>query len=250
MNENTKAVTCIIPAYNERRTIAGVIETCLKIPEINEIIVVNDGSKDDTLAELKPFTKKIKIINLDKNHGKGYAIVQGIKAACNSHLLFLDADLINLEPHHLYSLIQPVVDNRADMTIGSFVSSQNLFHHTPWRFSGQRCFQKECLIPLIKKIEKTNYGLEVFLNEKFKKKRVIIVPIIFYRKYHLIKPRKQKDWLLSYTREVWQVFQQTISVKGYSYREKIKSEFLHSLSCYLKISYKRVENFLFEEPEE
>ncbi|MBU4369181.1 glycosyltransferase family 2 protein [Patescibacteria group bacterium] len=247
MIENVNAVTCIIPAYNESRTIANVIETCLKTPEINEIIVINDGSKDNTLAKLKPFNKKIKIINLDRNHGKGYAVVQGIKAACNSHVMFLDADLINLEPHHLYSLFQPIIENRADMTIGAFVASKSLSHYTLWRFSGQRCFQKECLIPLIKKIEKTNYGLEVFLNEKFKKKRVIVVPLIFYRKYHLIKPRKQKDWLMSYTREVWQVFQQTISVKSYTYSEKVKSEFLHSLACYLKISYKRVKDFLLEE---
>jgi len=250
MNKNLKAVTCIIPSYNESKTIAGVIETCLETPEINEIIVVNDGSKDNTLEKLKPFAQKIKVINLDKNQGKGYAVAQGIKAASNFYLLFLDADLINLEPHHLYSLFQPIVENKADMTIGSFVSSKNLFNHTPWRFSGQRCFKKEYLSPLIKEIEKTNYGLEVFLNERLKEKRVVVVPVVIYRNYHFIKPKKQKDWLKAYTREVWQVFQQTISVKSYSYRKRVKSDFLRSLAEYLKISYNRVKKFLLEEPEE
>ena len=247
MNKNTNRVTCVIPTYNEGRTVANVVKICLKIPEIDEVIVVDDGSKDDTLLKLNPFKEKIKIINLNKNYGKGYAVVQGVKAAHNSNILFLDADLINLEPHYLYSIIVPIIENQADMTIGAFISSKNLFYHIPWRFAGQRCIKKEYLIPLIKEIEKTNYGLEVFLNEKLKRKRVVVVPIIFYRKYHLVKPDKQKDWLIAYIREVWQVFQQTISVKSSSYREKIKSEFLHSLANYLKISYKRVKNLLIEE---
>jgi len=247
MNKKIKTVTCIIPARNESQTIAEVIKTCLKTPEINEIIVVNDGSKDDTLAKLKPFKGKVKVIDLPENHGKGHAVAQGIKAAYNSRLLFLDADLINLQPHHLYSLVQPVIDNRADMTIGAFVSPKNSFHYSLWPFSGQRCLQKRHVAPLIKKIEKSNYGLEVLLNEKLKKKRVIVVPLIFNGKFHLVKKDKQKDWLADYTKEVWQIFQQTISVKSRSYREKIKSEFLHSLASYLKVSYKRVKNYLLEE---
>ncbi len=248
MSESAKTITCIIPAYNEGQTIAGVVEVCLKTPQINEVIVVNDGSQDDTLAKLKPLAKKIKIISLAKSRGKGYAVAQGIKAALNPYLLFLDADLLNLESRHLYSLSRPVIEGWADMTVAGLISAQNPLRRTYWRFCGQRCFQKDSLVPLIKEIEKTNYGLEVFLNEKFREKKMIIVPLVFRSEYHFVKQKKQKDWLMAYAREVWQVFQQTVSVKT-SPRKKVKSEFLHGLADYLKISYQRLKKIIFEDLE-
>ncbi|MCD6225595.1 glycosyltransferase family 2 protein [bacterium] len=250
MAKKLPLVTCIIPAYNEEKTIAGVVRTCLETPEIGEVIVVNDGSEDNTLKKLQPWKGKVKIIDLPRNYGKGYAVAQGVKAAQNPLLLFLDADLIDLKPHHLYSLIQPVSNNRADMTVGVLFSSPT-FNYIGWMFSGQRCLRKKDLTPLIKEIEKTNYGLEVLLNEKFKNKRIVVVPLIFpHNRYHLRKPAKQRDWMISYVKEVWEVFQKTVSVKRLSYREKIKSSFLHQLASYLRVSYRRVRDYLLEELEE
>jgi len=249
---NKNSVSCIIPAYNESRTITGIVKTSLQTPEIKEVIVVNDGSSDNTLAKLKPFQKKIKIINLLKNHGKGYAVAQGIKEAQHPLLLFLDADLRNLKPHHLFSLIQPVADNRADMTIGYFVSTSTPLYLSSqiwWRFSGQRCLKKRDVVSLIKDFQKAHYGLEIILNERFKKKRIVTVPLIVYGKFHIIKPDKQSDWLIGYAREVWSIFQQTISIKSQVARRRIKSEFLHSLASYLKISYSKLKRYLTEETE-
>ncbi|HRR05548.1 MAG TPA: glycosyltransferase family 2 protein, partial [Candidatus Woesebacteria bacterium] len=98
MGEEKKLVSVIIPAFNEEKTVAEVVKVCLKTPEVGEIIVVNDGSRDKTKEKLKAFRgkDKVKAINLSKNHGKGYAVAQGIRAARYDYLLFLDADLINL----------------------------------------------------------------------------------------------------------------------------------------------------------
>ena len=116
-----KLVSVIIPAFNEEETIAEVVKVCLKTPEVGEIIVVNDGSQDKTKERLQVFRDKdkVKVVNLSKNHGKGHAVAQGIRATRYDYLLFLDADLINLCSHHLASLVWPVLDNQADMTIAA-----------------------------------------------------------------------------------------------------------------------------------
>jgi len=239
-------VSCLIPAYNEEKTIAGIIKTCLATPQIAEVIVINDGSQDQTLAKLKPFGRQIKVINLSQNQGKGFAIAQGVKKARYPLLLLLDADLIGWKPHHLQSLIQPVAANQADMTIGNLVSFK-IPHNIWWPLSGQRCLRRKDIRPLIKELEKTNYGLEILLNERLKKKRIIVVPLVFKQKFHLGKESKQKDWLSSYIKEIWEVFQQTISMKSSKYQQKMKKEFLQRFASYLKMSYSRLKNYLLEE---
>jgi len=241
-------VSCIIPAYNEEKSVSRVIETCLKTPEIDEVIVVNDGSKDKTARQIEKFSKKVVFVNLKKNRGKGYAVAQGVKKARYSLLIFLDADLTNLKPHHIYSLIRPVVDNKADMTIGAFVTPQLPYYYL-WPFSGQRCLRKKDIIPLIAEMEKTNYGLEIVLNEKLKKKRIIVIPIFFkdYDSFQMRKPEKQNDWLANYVKEAWEVFQQTISMKSSAYRKKMKAQLIDNLADYLKVSVKKIKKYLTEE---
>ncbi len=239
-------VSCIIPAHNEAKTIVGVVEACLKTEKIGEVIVVNDGSSDKTLDKLQPFAQKIKIINLSENQGKGYAVSMGIEKAKYPFLLFLDADLLNLSPHHLYSLVNPVLENKADVTIGVLVTPFN-YYYASWPFSGQRCLRKKDVLKLLKKMKKTKYGLEVFLNERLKNKRTIIIPLIFSQNSHLTKPRKQKDWLYAYIKEIWDIFQQTIAVKSLVYREQVQKEFVKALSLYLKINYLKLKKYLLEE---
>lgn len=239
-------VSAIIPAYNEEKTVAGVVSVCLKTPEVDEVIVVNDGSTDQTLKKLQPFKNKIKIISLSKNRGKGYAVAQGAKKARNRLVLFLDADLLSLKPHHIYSLINPVAEDKADMTIGALVSN-DISYYRWWPFSGQRCLKKELIKPLIPQMEKTNYGLEVLLNEAFRDKRVIIVPLIFNEKVLLDKREKQRDWIIAYAKEGWEIIHQTISSRSKDYQEKVKEKFIRNLSSYLKISYKKLKEYLLEE---
>jgi len=222
-----------------------MVRACLKSPDIQEVIAINDGSKDKTIDRLGTFRNKIKIIDLPLNRGKGYSIAQGIKVAAYPYLLFLDADLMNYENHHIYTLIYPVINNRADMTIGIPVNLKGS-SFLLWRFSGQRCLKKKDAVPLIPQIEKTNYGLEVVLNEAFKDKRIMVVPTIFNKKDRLFKMEKEPDWAAAFTKEVWEIFLKTLSVKRKAYREKAKIEFLKNLASYLKISYQKAKNYLVE----
>jgi len=246
-------VSCIIPAYNEESTIKGVVKTCLKTPEIGEIIVVSDGSTDKTVDRVRQIkSKKIKIIELGKNYGKGFAVVQGIKAAKNESLLFLDADLINLKPHHLSSLIWPVISNKVDMTVGDWTSSfrpKLQFIPTPllWYFSGQRCLKKRFILPYLGKIEKSQYAIEIFLNQIFKNKRVVVIPFISTKTLHIVKEKKWNDWKVSYVREVFQLAQGVIKNKSQAYKERFQKELIKNLASYFKTTAKKIRQFLEEE---
>ena len=252
MGEEKKLVSVIIPAFNEEKTVAEVVKVCLKTPEVGEIIVVNDGSQDKTKERLQVFRDKdkVKVVNLPKNHGKGYAVARGIMAACYDYLLFLDADLINLCSHHLASLVWPVLDNQADMTIAAPASFYNPYYRS-WPLSGQRCLKKSFLNEkIIKKMEKTGYGLEIFLNELMKGKRVVVIPWVSDKPLHLKKISKQQNWVKNYTRETFEVFRQTIANQRGSYQEKMKTSFLHNLAAYLKVSYEHLKSYLLEDFEE
>ena len=91
-------ISAIIPAYNEENTIAAVINTLKKVSDIQEIIVVSDGSEDKTAQIARE--RQVTVIELPKNMGKGAAIKTGLDASKGEVLLFLDADLIGLKEMH------------------------------------------------------------------------------------------------------------------------------------------------------
>src|SRR5258708_37011101 len=92
-------ISIIIPAKDEEkrlpRFLRAVIDYCHKSSHTYEIIVVDDGSKDQTGNAALSFQKdfpSLKVLSLERNHGKGYAVKQGFFAAQGEIVLFLDAD--------------------------------------------------------------------------------------------------------------------------------------------------------------
>ena len=80
-------ITVIIPVFNEEGNIGSLLRKIKSINELNlEIIVVNDGSSDNTLDEVKKYD--CKIISLTENMGKGFAMREGIKNANGYYTLF------------------------------------------------------------------------------------------------------------------------------------------------------------------
>jgi len=86
------SATLIIPAYQSSGAIAETIQAARRIPGVSEIIVVDDGSTDDTTARASEAGADT-VIQLPKNRGKGGALAAGVSAAIHDHVLFLDADL-------------------------------------------------------------------------------------------------------------------------------------------------------------
>lgn len=99
------SVSLIIPAYNEEKHIKTVIEAAKKVKEIDEIVVVDDGSVDNT--SLVARRAGARVIFLDENGGKGHAIKVGSEKARGEILVFLDADLTNITPNKIRKIIEP-----------------------------------------------------------------------------------------------------------------------------------------------
>ncbi|MDO5836801.1 MAG: glycosyltransferase [Methanobacterium sp.] len=117
-SKKSMTVSVILPAYNEEKTVANVIKTVQALNYVDEIIVVNDGSLDDTERVAKEAGAMV--ISHTKNRGKGAAIKTGFKNSKGDLVVFLDADLQKLVPKQVDKMIQPILNDEADVTKTKF----------------------------------------------------------------------------------------------------------------------------------
>ena len=109
-------VSVIIPAHNEEKTIGHVIKNVRSHPLVEEILVVNDGSTDETVATAKA-AGATAIYSLPVNQGKAAAMHYGVEHAKNDLILFLDADITGLTHETVTELIGAVSDGGFGMAI-------------------------------------------------------------------------------------------------------------------------------------
>jgi Glycosyltransferases involved in cell wall biogenesis len=114
-------LTALIPAYNESKLIQATIQAVKDSGMIDQIIVINDCSHDDTsrLAEMAG----AEVLDLPRNLGKGGALNCGLKMAKGNIIALLDADL-GKTAIEVTKLIEPVRSNKADLTIAKFPPAQ------------------------------------------------------------------------------------------------------------------------------
>lgn len=118
----SQMLSVVIPVYNEQKTVAELLNKVLsvKLPVgvVKEVIVVNDGSKDKTAAELAPFKRRVELIEHEYNQGKGAAVRTGFKQAKGDFVLIQDADL-EYNPEDFSRLLEPVLAGQADAVYGT-----------------------------------------------------------------------------------------------------------------------------------
>jgi hypothetical protein len=167
-------ISAIVPCFNEAMWVAEGIKGLLTCPLVDEIIAVNDGSTDKTPEILNRFKNQIKIISYQKNRGKGYALTAGLKKAQGEIVVFMDAHHLNVKNSHIRALSEPLIKNQADVVLAT---TEEPPPDICWRFTGFRAYRKKDLLPFLKKLKETRFGVEIHLNELFKgKRRKIIKP--------------------------------------------------------------------------
>ncbi len=112
-------ITVIIPAYNERETIAEAIARVRAAPVEKEIVVVDDASTDDTAQIVASLAgPDLKLIRQPRNQGKGAAIRRGLEAATGAVVLIQDADL-EYDPADYPKLVAPIESGQAEVVYGT-----------------------------------------------------------------------------------------------------------------------------------
>ncbi len=109
-------VAAIVPAFNEEKNVANVLKVLLSSEYLDEIILVDDGSTDRTAKIGKELG--VKVIRLKNNIGKGNAMKEGVMATDADIIVFFDADLVGLQREHIFSLVNPILKDRAVMHVG------------------------------------------------------------------------------------------------------------------------------------
>lgn len=183
-------VSVIIPAYNEGGRVQRVISAAKRASLPSEIIVVSDGSTDDTAEVAR--SEGVRVVELPYNRGKGAAMKAGVSSTDAEVYVFIDADLIGLTPRHVDSLIRPVVDGEADATLGVFeggrVTTDFAQKVTPG-LSGQRAVKAEFLKDL-SGIEESGFGVEVMLNKHLERQHAKVKKVELHGVSQVLKEEK------------------------------------------------------------
>src|SRR5262245_20840816 len=157
-------LSAVVPAHDEARTIAGVVAPLVAHPLVDEVIVVDDGSSDDTAARAREAGATV--LSMPENGGKASAMVRGVLAARHDVSFFSDADLTGLTVEKLTRIIAPVTSGEYEMFVGirgrKTYWANRLLHFTPI-LGGERVLTRalwEQVPPACKK----NFQIEIALN--------------------------------------------------------------------------------------
>lgn len=187
-------VAAVIPAYNEAPNIGRVLHRLVRCPDVHEVIVVCDGCADNTATVARRYG--VQVVELPDNVGKGGAMITGVGHTDADVILFLDADLIGLSLAHVRSLVAPVIDGTADMTLGVFDDGRpvtDLAQKLMPFLTGQRAIRRDVL-QRIPELEQSGFGVEVALSRYAEKHDLHVVKIELAGLAQVMKEEKAGVW--------------------------------------------------------
>jgi len=190
-----RGISCIVCAYNEADRIRNILDVIVGHPTLGEVIVVNDGSTDDTEALIRSYPT-IRVLTHTPNRGKTYALSRGIAAARYDHLMLLDADLAGITAADIDALAAPVMRGEAEVSISLRSNSLWVYRQLGLDFvSGERVVPKWLLQSAVAAMQKLpRWGGEVFMNEIFIRQGCRIAVVRWRRVLNIRKYQKVGAW--------------------------------------------------------
>ena len=210
MTDNNILISILIPSFNEQKTILNVLNRISKTIDSNinyEVVVINDGSTDNTLKLLEQ-NKNLynQLITYERNYGKGNAVKKGLEVSKGKYVFFQDADL-EYDPIDINKFIKLINRFEPDLIIGSrFNYSEytrshnilnkfgnmlitfifNLFYNTTFTdiYSCYACFKKELLNETNLKTKGFEQHAEILCKVIKKGKKFYEVPINYNGRTH------------------------------------------------------------------
>ena len=213
-------VTAVVPVYNEERTVKGVLDVLLSSKRIDNIIVIDGGSTDNTPSILKKYKiKKMRIMRLKKPEGKGGAVKTVTKNIKSEIILFFDADLIGLRKEHVEKLLEPVVNEGAAMVIGlrdkGNAIANMLMPYFPLT-GGERAISTNVFMEIRKNKLIEGWGIESVMNDYCKKKKLKIAKVMLDGMDH-IGLQTKKYGVMAFLKETYNVIMTKIKLLGVKY---------------------------------
>lgn len=184
----------VVPAYNEEKTIGDVVRVLKASPHIGQVIVVSDGSKDNTAAVAARLGALV--VNLPENVGKGGAMMAGIKQTDAQYIMFLDADLLGLNTSHIDKLVAPILQGRTHMTLGVFKKGRattDLAQKVAPYLSGQRVVRAD-YISNIEDMDIARFGVELALTRFIEENDIDYEIVELNDLSHVMKEEKLGLW--------------------------------------------------------
>jgi len=227
-------VSIVIPVYNEEKYIVKVLAKIVALKYggwQKEIIIINDGSTDQTALKLKKYLKdypkSFKLINLIKNYGKGEAVKKGFMVSSGNIVMIQDADL-EYDPKNHLTMLETFHDFEADVVYGSrFITTKPRRAMYFWHYyanfiitflsnlftnlnltdveTGQKAFRGSLIRKIAPSLKSKRFGFEIEVTAKLakiKNIRIFEVGVSYNgRSYNEGKKITWRDGLLA----IWQV---------------------------------------------
>jgi len=220
----TPCLSVVVPAYNEEATLAGVVKKLSELPQLLEIVIVDDCSRDRTaeIAErLAAAESRVRVARHSRNSGKTEALKTGFAMTRGEIVIVQDADL-EYDPSEIPGVIKPILEGHADVVYGSrflvrkatrvlyfyhFLANKVLTFSSNMLTNlnmtdvetGYKAFRGEIIRNMI--IKSNGFGFEIEVTAKIAKLgcRVYEVPMSYYgRTYEEGKKIRMRDGLQAF----------------------------------------------------
>ena len=214
--DNLQNIGVVIPAFNEGNNLRAVLDTVCAIPWFYQIVVVDDGSTDDTYviakqAEIRD--ARVLAMRLPENQGKAAAMLAGVRALQSNLVMFLDADLKGIVENHFLALCAPLRNDGCEMAIAVFRHGGLLTdasHIGAPYLTGQRCLHRAVAEQALTPLAGTRYGVEMGLTIRAKTHGWRVQKVIWMGVTHQMKEQKRN--ILPGIKSRWQLYSQILTV--------------------------------------